>query len=109
MIDAHKPTSIIFYSISTANRKYDWFQGKSWVSCIAVKLNRYKAYYDYYLKEDRNPVGDKLFDGMFNHINSKNVGIWLFFVKPTGKYVDDGFRDNLWQARQWTLQILKNA
>lgn len=51
-----------------------------------------KAYYDYYLKGE-NPVGDKLFDGMFNHINSKERWDLIIFVKPTGKYVDDGFRD----------------
>ena len=51
-----------------------------------------KAYYDFYLK-GKDPGQDKVFDGLFSSINQKEQWDLILFVTPTGKYVDDGYRD----------------
>ena len=51
-----------------------------------------KAYYDFYLK-GKDPAQDKVFDGLFSSINQKEEWDLILFVTPTGKYVDDGYRD----------------
>jgi transcriptional regulator len=75
-----------------------------------------KAYYDYYLDESSSDtdLDIKAVEHLYKSLVTKEKWDLILFVQPTGKYVDDGFRDMTMadeQIRQaftdYLLQITK--